>query len=77
MIKALKFYPPLLLGIWLVLVAAMPLVFSYPYSSGSNSGPRNTWELIVMISYDSWGWFLMIGIAFIAYVALRQKRARR
>lgn len=49
------------IGAVLMFIGFIPFVIEYPHSlAGGNSGPSNYWELIVMISYDSW--FLELGL---------------
>jgi len=52
----------LIIGALFTVLGMLPLIYSYPYSDGPNSGPSNNWELILMISYEGWGWYLSIGI---------------
>ncbi|MBD8038815.1 hypothetical protein H9635_18890 [Solibacillus sp. A46] len=55
----------LLFGIIFTFIGVLPFIFSYPFSNGPHSGPSNAWELILMISYDGKGWYLIIGIALL------------
>jgi len=55
----------LFLGVILTFLGVLPFVFSYPFSNGPNSGPSSLWELMLMISYDGKGWYLIIGIALL------------
>ncbi|GIO08583.1 hypothetical protein [Brevibacillus reuszeri] len=63
--RKVTFLSSLLFGALLVFIAAIPLVFSYPYSDGPNSGPSNAWELVRMIAYDSWALFLISGLVLL------------
>lgn len=68
----------LILGLLAMFIGILPFIFAYPYSDGPNSGPLNVWELIIMTSYDGWGWYLVIGIVLfilsIFFLFLRQKK---
>ncbi|MFC4775277.1 hypothetical protein ACFO9Q_00580 [Paenibacillus sp. GCM10023252] len=63
-----------LLGVLFMAWGVLPVLADYPYSDGPNSGPSNAWELIVMISYEDWGWLLCIGfcLVFAAYLGGRR-----
>lgn len=67
----------LILGVILTFIGILPFIYAYPYSDGPNSGPLNVWELIIMISYDGWGWYLVIGIILFIlsiFLFLKQKK---
>ncbi|SMQ80929.1 hypothetical protein SAMN05444673_4044 [Bacillus sp. OV166] len=64
----------LILGILLTVFGLIPLIFGYPYSNSSNSGPENFWELIVIISYEIKGWVLLSGILISLLSLLLHKR---
>lgn len=64
----------LLIGVLVLYIASIPLLFAYPFSDGPNSGPSNTWELMRMMAYESWGLFLFIGMAFIIISVLGLSR---
>lgn len=68
----------LILGVTATFIGILPFIFAYPYSDGPNSGPLNMWELITIISYEGWVWFLVIGIVLfilsIFFLFLRQKK---
>lgn len=55
----------LIIGALFLFIASIPLFNAYPYSDGPNSGPSSTWDLIRMISYQSWALFLIIGLVFL------------
>ncbi|MFD0711702.1 hypothetical protein [Paenibacillus sp. GCM10027626] len=55
----------LILGTIGVIVGILPFIFDYPYSDGPNSGPSNMWELILMVSYEGKGWYLILGLALV------------
>lgn len=76
--KVIAFYISLLFGSSLVVTAAIPLIFAYPYSNDPNSGPSNTWEFIRMIAYESWILFLIIGLGLLvaSILGLRGKILR-
>lgn len=52
----------LMLGAMLIIMAAIPLFFNYPYHDGSHSGPSNVWQLVQMFARDSWASLLAIGL---------------
>lgn len=64
----------LLIGALVLYIASIPLFYAYPYSRGPNSGPSNSWELIRMMAYESWGLFLFIGLVFIIISVLGLSR---
>lgn len=55
----------MILGVILTFIGILPFVFKYPFSEGPNSGPENIWELILMVSYEGKGWYLIIGIGLL------------
>ncbi|MGO4495682.1 hypothetical protein AB4114_07210 [Paenibacillus sp. 2RAB27] len=63
-----------IIGTALIVMGALPSVFAFPYSDGPNSGPSNTWELALMISYDGWIWFLVIGLVLSVFSLLKIRR---
>ncbi|CAN7742569.1 hypothetical protein [Paenibacillus sp. LjRoot56] len=63
-----------IIGMALILIGVLPSVSAYPYSDGPNSGPSNTWELALMISYEGWIWFLIIGLALLIFSLLKIRR---
>jgi len=51
------------LGTIITIIGILPFIFAYPYCNGcTNSGPSNLWELILMISYEGKGWYLIVGL---------------
>ncbi len=62
--KILFFF--LAIGILISFFGLLPFVFDYPFSDGPNSGPRNYWELILMISYEGKGKYLIVGVLLLA-----------
>ncbi|WP_146216857.1 hypothetical protein [Paenibacillus cellulosilyticus] len=66
----------LLVGIVLIGFGALPSMFPYPFSDSPNSGPSNTWELVLMIAYDQWLFSLLIGfgLCVFAVYSIRQRR---
>jgi hypothetical protein len=63
-----------LIGIVLTVFGIIPFVFAFPYSDIPYSGPSNFWELVVMISYDSKGWSLLIGIVISLFSLFLRKQ---
>jgi hypothetical protein len=55
----------LILGAIGTIIGILPFIFDYPYSDGSNSGPSNMWELILMVSYEGKVLYLILGIALL------------
>ncbi|MFD2444766.1 hypothetical protein ACFSO7_12400 [Bacillus sp. CGMCC 1.16607] len=55
----------MILGVVLTFLGTLPFIFKYPHTDSPNSGPANIWELILMISYDGRGWYLIIGIGLL------------
>lgn len=64
----------LILGAALIVFGALPSVFPFPYSHGANSGPRNIQELSLMLSYDYWMWFLIVGIVVTLLSIIKLRR---
>lgn len=52
----------LVIAILISIFGILPFVFEFPFSEGANSGPSNFWELILMISYEGKGKYLVVGI---------------
>ena len=70
----------LILGALFTVLGMLPLIYSYPYSDGPNSGPLNDWELILMISYVAWDWYLSIGIILFLlsmFLFTRQRKVKQ
>ncbi|SIQ41245.1 hypothetical protein SAMN05880570_1663 [Paenibacillus sp. RU4T] len=57
------------LGIALIVFGLLPAVYAYPYSSGPDSGPRNDWELMLMIAYENGTASVAIGILLLLLAA--------
>jgi hypothetical protein len=69
----------LILGAIGTIIGILPFIFAYPYSDGPNSGPSNVWELILMISYEGKGWYLILGIALLLlsmFSLFKQRKVR-
>jgi hypothetical protein len=65
-----------LLGAIAIMIGLIPFVFDFPYNNSENSGPRNYWELIIMMAYD--GVYLPIGIVMLlAGIILIYKMRRK
>jgi hypothetical protein len=67
----------LIIGAALIVLGAIPSIFAYPYSDGPNSGPSNTWELTLMIAYEGWIWFLIIGLVLSVFSLLYEDYKNR
>ena len=63
-------------GTVVAIIGILPYLFNYPYSNSPDSGPSNLWELILMISYDGKGSYLIVGIAllFLSFSLLFRQR---
>lgn len=64
----------LIIGLALIVFGAIPSIYAYPYSNVPNSGPSNTWELTLMIAYEGWIWFLIIGLVLSVFSLLKLRR---
>lgn len=56
-----------LVGLVFIGFGALPAVFAYPFSDSPNSGPSNSWELVLMIAYDQWLFSLIIGLGLCGF----------
>lgn len=65
-----------ILGLLLIAWGAVPSFVAYPYSNSPNSGPANTSELLIMVSYDNWAWLLAIGVILSGFAMRRYLRRR-
>lgn len=65
LLRSIAFTFLLIIGALFLFIASIPLFNAYPYSDGPNSGPLSAWDLIRMISYESWALFLIIGLVFL------------
>lgn len=70
--KRVSLYFIFIFGMALLVIGVIP-VFAYPYNDGPNSGPSNTWEILLMISNEGWVWFNIIGLALSVF-SLRKIR---
>jgi hypothetical protein len=69
----------LILGAIVTIIGILPFTFAFPYSDGPNSGPSNVWELILMISCEGKGWYLILGIALLLlsmFSLFKQRKVR-
>lgn len=70
----------LILGAIISFLGMLPFIFAYPVCHDCpNSGPSNTWELILMLSYDGKGWALLIGVVlllFSVYLLAKQRKEK-
>lgn len=65
------------IGAIVTLIGILPIIFYYPFSNSPNSGPANLWELILMISYEGKGWYLIVGITLLLlsfFLIFRQRK---
>ena len=68
------------IGILITFFGFLPFVFEYPFSKDANSGPRNYWELILMISYEGKGKYLVVGVLLLVLTIpaiVKQKQKER
>jgi len=65
-----------IIGIAFILLGAIPACFEYPYSDGPNSGPTNSWDLILIIAHEQWPIFLFIGFIFCLFFVFLLLKAR-
>lgn len=67
----------LTLGTIVTIIGILPFIFNYPFNNSPNSGYSNYWELILIISYEEKGWFLIVGITLLLlsfFLIFRQKK---
>ncbi len=57
------------LGTALIVFGLLPVAYAYPYSNGPDSGPRNYWELMLMIAYHNGTASVVIGILLLLLAA--------
>ncbi|MGE7839580.1 hypothetical protein ACQKNX_02195 [Lysinibacillus sp. NPDC093712] len=62
-------------GLFVTFLGLFPFIFAYPFSDSPNSGPSNLWELILMISYEGKGWYLILGIVLLSGSLITKRRA--
>ncbi|CAH1232450.1 hypothetical protein PAECIP111891_07007 [Paenibacillus allorhizoplanae] len=73
-IRRFSYFFFFIIGTALIVIGTLPSVFAYPYSDGPNSGPSNTGELALMISYEGWKWFLIIGLVLSVFSLLKIRK---
>lgn len=61
-------------GLIITVFGLLPFIFAFPFSNSSDSGPSNLWQLILMISYEGKGWYLILGIALLSISLIKLKK---
>lgn len=64
----------LISGLLVTFLGLRPFVFAFPFSDSPYSGPSNLWQLILMISYEGKGWYLILGIALLSTSLITQRK---
>lgn len=62
------------IGMIFLLLGAIPAFFAYPNSNGPNSGPLNLRDLILIISYENWLYFLILGLVLYLLILFQKLR---
>lgn len=65
-----------ILGVIITVFGLIPFIYPYPNSNGPHSGPANTWDLLIIFSYDIKYWALIIGflVLFVSFYVLMRKK---
>ncbi|MGV2883975.1 MULTISPECIES: hypothetical protein [Paenibacillus] len=72
--KKAIYFLSLNIGIVFTALGVIPAIFAYPYSDKPNSGPASFWELILIISYEQWILFLIVGLILSLFPALKLRK---
>ncbi|QLG41233.1 MULTISPECIES: hypothetical protein [Paenibacillus] len=72
--KKAIYFLSLTIGIVFIALGVIPAIFAYPYSDEPNSGPASFWELILIISYEQWILFLIVGLILSLFPALKLRK---
>ncbi|WP_146217221.1 hypothetical protein [Paenibacillus taichungensis] len=72
--KKAIYFLSLTIGIVFIAFGVIPAIFAYPYSDEPNSGPASFWELILIISYEQWILFLIVGLILSLFPALKLRK---
>lgn len=62
------------IGIVFIALGVLPVIFDHPYNDEPNSGPASFWELILIISYEQWILFLIVGLILSLFPALKLRK---
>lgn len=73
-LKRAVYFLSLIIGIMFIAFGALPAIFGYPYSDEPNSGPASFWELILIISYEQWILFLIVGLILSLFNVLQLRK---
>ncbi len=72
--RRVLYFLSLIIGIVFISLGIIPAIFAYPYRDGPNSGPADLWELIRIISYEQWIFFLIVGLILSLFPALKLRK---
>ncbi|SEK25373.1 hypothetical protein SAMN05518856_101270 [Paenibacillus sp. OK003] len=72
--KKAIFFLSLIIGIVFIALGVLPVIFDHPYNDEPNSGPASFWEMILIISYEQWILFLIVGLILSLFPALKLRK---
>lgn len=72
--KKAIYFLSLIIGIVFIALGVLPVIFDHPYNDEPNSGPASFWELILIISYEQWILFLIVGLILSLFPALKLRK---
>lgn len=73
-LKRAFYFFSLIIGIVFIALGVLPVIFYHPYNDEPNSGPASFWELILIISYEQWILFLIVGLILSLFPALKLRK---
>lgn len=73
-LKRAVYFLSLIIGIVFIALGVLPAIFAYPFSDEPNSGPASFWELILIISYEQWILFLIVGLILSLFNVLQLRK---
>ncbi|PIH61078.1 hypothetical protein CS562_01245 [Paenibacillus sp. LK1] len=73
-LKRAVYFLSLIIGIVFTALGVLTAIFDHPYNDEPNSGPASFWELILIISYEQWILFLIVGLILSLFPALKQRK---
>ncbi|KOY17408.1 hypothetical protein AMS66_06410 [Paenibacillus xylanivorans] len=73
-LKRTVYFLSLIIGIVFIALGVLPAIFAYPFSDEPNSGPASFWELILIISYEQWILFLIVGLILSLFNVLQLRK---
>ncbi|OAX49413.1 hypothetical protein gpAD87_14595 [Paenibacillus sp. AD87] len=73
-LKRAVYFLSLIIGIVFIALGVLPVIFDHPYNDEPNSGPASFWELILIISYEQWILFLIVGLILSLFPALKLRK---